>query len=250
MNPQPDRWAALVTGANSGIGEATARALHARGHYVICAGRRLDRLQRVVDDLGDGAAAVELDLNDAASIESLPGRLNTLGYTVDILVNNAGHDRGGRQRFHDLNVDDLCEVIQTNVLGTIRVTHALIRPMVARNRGHIITIGSVQGLYAYPRASVYTATKFALHGFSECLRLDYVDTDLRITEIQPGLVRTEFAHNRWDDADRVDAFYARFNAWLTPSDVAAAVIFALEQPPHVDVAQVVVQPSGRTQKSS
>ncbi|MCH9675109.1 MAG: SDR family oxidoreductase [Gammaproteobacteria bacterium] len=236
---------ALVTGANSGIGEATATALVEHGHRVICSGRKPEALAALAGKLGENALALTLDISDPDSVDSMFHRLPPAWHCVDALVNNAGHDRGGRRKFHELSMEDVTSVIQTNLLGTTRVTHKVMQGMVERGRGHIINVGSVQGLYAYRKATIYTATKFAIHGFSESLRLDYADTNIRVTEIMPGLVRTQFAANRWGDDASADAFYAKFDNWLRPQDVANAVQYALAQPAHVDVAQLVLQPAGR-----
>ncbi len=237
---------ALVTGASAGIGTAIAEALVAKGCQVICTARRLDRLKALAARLGENCHAVELDVADATAtaglIDSLPEGLRE----IDILVNNAGHDVGGRQPFSDGDVEDWAAIIDTNVTGLIRVSHAVIPGMVARQRGHVINLGSVSGIWPAPEYNVYTASKHAVHGFSRNLRLDFAGTGIRVTEIMPGAVRTEFdsARRRGDDA-RADAFYDGFATVLVPDDIARCVVFALEQPPNMIVAEMIVMPTAQ-----
>jgi NADP-dependent 3-hydroxy acid dehydrogenase YdfG len=235
---------ALVTGAGSGIGAAVAEQLAARGVRVICAGRRLERLTPVVGRLGAGALALELDVADPQSTASLLERLPQALRRIDILVNNAGHDVGGRKRFDLGDVEEWASIIETNVVGMIRVTHAVAQGMVARGRGHIVNLGSTAGLRVYRSGSIYNASKFAVRAFTEGLRMDYADTDIRITEVLPGITRTEFAASRLHgDRARGADYYARFPGTIAAADVARAVLYALEQPPEVTIAQLVVVPT-------
>jgi NADP-dependent 3-hydroxy acid dehydrogenase YdfG len=235
---------ALVTGAGSGIGAAVAQQLAARGVRVICAGRRLERLAPVVERLGPNASALQLDVADPASAASLLERLPAALRPIDILVNNAGHDVGGRKRFDLGEVEEWAGIIETNVTGMARVTHAIAPGMVARGRGHIVNLGSVAGLKVYRSGSIYNASKFAVRAFTEGLRMDYADSDIRVTEILPGLTRTGFAAARFHgDRQRGEDYYARFPGTIAAADVARAVIFALEQPASVTIAQLVVVPT-------
>jgi NADP-dependent 3-hydroxy acid dehydrogenase YdfG len=235
---------ALVTGASAGLGAATARALALRGVQVVCASRNKARLDDLVAELGAGAHAIELDVADPASIESLIERLPEGLRAIDILVANAGHDTGGRRRFDEGAVDDWASIIDTNVTGMIRTCHAVVPGMVARGRGHVVTLGSIAGLGTYKGGTIYNASKFAVHGFSEALRKDYGDSDLRVTEILPGLTRTEFAASRHrGDSTKGTAFYDSFAEVLEPDDIARAIIYALEQPARVTIAQMVVTPT-------
>jgi NADP-dependent 3-hydroxy acid dehydrogenase YdfG len=237
---------ALVTGASAGIGTAIAEALVAKGCQVICTARRLDRLEAIAERLGEICHAVELDVADAQAtaglIESLPENLRD----IDILINNAGHDVGGRQPFSDGDVEDWASIIDTNVTGLIRVSHAVIPGMVARQRGHVINLGSISGIGPAPECNVYTASKFAVHGLSRNLRLDFAGTGIRVTEIMPGTVRTEFGAARWDgDHERADEFYDSFATVLVPEDIARCAIFALEQPANMIVAEMLVMPTAQ-----
>ena len=237
---------ALVTGASAGIGTAIAEALVAKGCRVICTARRRDRLEALAERLGDTCHPVELDVADAKAtaglIDSLPEGLRD----IDILVNNAGHDVGGRQPFIHGDAEDWAAIIETNVTGLIRVSHAVIPGMVARGRGHVINLGSISGIGPAPECNVYTASKFAVHGLSRNLRMDFAGTGIRVTEIMPGTVRTEFGAARWDgDQERADAFYDSFATVLVPDDIARCVVFALEQPANMIVAEMVVMPTSQ-----
>jgi 3-hydroxy acid dehydrogenase/malonic semialdehyde reductase len=232
---------ALVTGASSGIGAATAELLAGRGARVICIGRNRARLGAVVGRLGERGFALELDVTDAAATASLLERLPEELRAIDILINNSGHDVGGRQRFDQGDVEDWASIVETNVIGMIRITHAIVPGMLARGRGHIVNIGSTAGQRVPRHAGVYSASKFAVRAFTEGLRADYADTDLRITEILPGITRTGLAQARFHgDEVKGAAYYEGFPATMAPGDVARTVLFALDQPPHVTIAQLVV----------
>jgi NADP-dependent 3-hydroxy acid dehydrogenase YdfG len=236
---------ALVTGASSGIGESIAIQLAGSGCRVICAGRRTDKLAELTEKLDGAGRALELDVSDASSVQSLISRLPEDWRSIDILVNNAGHDQGGRRRFDQGSAAQWASIIDTNVNGLIRTTHAVIPGMIARDHGHVVNIGSIAGISAYATGTIYSASKHAVHGFSESLRLDFAGTGIRVTEILPGLVRTNFALNRWGDRTRADAFYDELGECLAPEDIARSVLFALQQPPHVVISQLVVVPSAQ-----
>ena len=235
---------ALVTGASAGIGAATARALALRGARVICASRNKARLDDLVAELGAGAHAIELDVADPASIESLVARLPEDLRAIDMLVANAGHDTGGRRRFDEGAVAEWAGIIETNVIGMIRTCHAVVPGMLARGRGHVVTLGSTAGLSTYKGGTIYNASKFAVRGFTEALRKDYGASDLRVTEILPGLTRTAFAASRHrGDSTKGTAYYDSFAEVLEPDDIARAIVYALDQPARVTIAQMVVVPS-------
>jgi 3-hydroxy acid dehydrogenase/malonic semialdehyde reductase len=240
---------ALVTGASSGIGRALVRMLGERGLRVAGIGRDPDRLDQAMASLGSSGIAVPLDLTDGLAVARILERLPEDWRGIDIVVNNAGHDVGGRRRLDEGQADDWAAIIETNVSGLIRMTHAVLPGMLERDRGHIVNVGSIAGLRAYKGGNVYNASKFAVHGLSDALRLDYDGTRLRVTEILPGLVRTGFAaaRSRGDQA-AAQAFYESFPAAMEPDDVARTIVFALEQPSHVTIAQLVVVPTltGRT----
>jgi len=233
---------ALVTGASAGIGLATVEALAAKGLRVICAARDKARLDALASRL-EGAHALELDVTDAEACRGLVARLPKDLREIDILIANAGHDVGGRKRFDEGEVEEWARTVETNVTGVIRTCHAVIPGMLARNRGHVVTLGSIAGLRTYTHGSIYCTTKFAVRAFTQGLRDDYAKTDLRITEILPGMVRTEFAERRFKDRARGEEFYETFAEILDPADIANAILYALDQPPSVTVAQMVVVPT-------
>lgn len=240
---RPSAAVALVTGAGSGIGAATATQLAQAGYRVVCAGRTLAHLEETVTRIGERALPLLLDVTDASSVESLMTRLPPAWRELDVLVNNAGHDRGGRRAFHAGDAAQWAAIIETNVTGLMRVTRQVIEGMIARRRGHVVNVGSIAGLRAYAGGSAYATSKFAVHGFSECLRLDYAGSGIRVTEILPGMVRTNFAFNRFGDQERAVRFYDDFGTCLEAQDVARTVLFAVQQPPHVVISQLVVLPA-------
>lgn len=238
----------LVTGASSGIGEQTARALADAGARVICSARRVERLETLAAELGDDAIALELDVTNVRSVETLQDRLPGAWRDIDILVNNAGHDIGGRRLFHEGTAGQWSATVETNVIGLMRVTRAVLEGMVERNSGHIVNIGSVAGIQAYSACAAYAASKHAVHGLSETLRLDYAKTGIKVSEVLPGMVRTEFAAIRFGDEKRGENYYRDFGVCLVPEDIARSVLFVLDQPPDVVIAQLVVVPTQKAQE--
>ena len=236
---------ALVTGASSGIGQAIAEQLLDQDIRVICLGRREATLLDMFDHHGDRALCLALDVTDTEFAAKLASALPDGWRDIDILIASAGSDAGGRHRFDQGDMEDWAQTIDTNVTGLMRVCHALLPGMLARARGHIVTLGSVSGLTTYPGGSIYASSKHAVHAFTDSLRKDFPGDPVRITEILPGLVRTGFAEARHKgDADKADAFYDSFPAYLSADDIAGTVMFALNQPDHVNIAQIVVTPSG------
>jgi len=235
------RGTVLVTGASSGIGAAIAEAVVRQGWRVVCAARRVERLQALVDQLGSAALALPLDVRDKASVASIGQRLPEGWRQIDVLVNSAGHDIGGRQRFDQGSMDDWTDTIDTNLLGAMRVTHAVVPGMLARRRGHIVNISSIFALEAHAGSSSYCTSKYGLNGFSKAILDDYRNQGVRVTQILPGVARTDFSDTRWHgDQAKVDAFYANFPVVLEPEDIARSVLFAIEQPRHVTISDLVL----------
>jgi len=233
---------ALITGASSGIGEAICRLLMSHQYQVIGAARNKAKLQALREELGSSFHPLVLDVTDTQSVSSLPDRLPAELQAIDALINNAGHDIGGRRSFEQGSAQQWSDIIETNVQGLMRVTHALIHGMLERGHGQVVNLGSTAGLKPYATGTAYVTSKYAVHGFSESLRLDYAGRGIRVTEIMPGLVRTDFAHQRLGDEQKADAFYDSFEQSLSSDDVAKTVLFALQQPKHVEIAQLVVLP--------
>ncbi len=235
---------ALVTGASAGIGAAVAAALAAREVTVICAARQAAGLAALAARLGPRCHPLALDVTDPVATAGLLERLPEPLRAIDILVNNAGSDVGGRVRFDRGAIADWASTVATNVTGLMAITHAVAPGMVARDRGDIVNIGSTAGVRSSPNYAVYGATKHAVHGFTESLRLDYADTGIRVIEVMPGMVRTEFASNRLGgDPAGAAAFYGGFAELLQPADIARCVVMALDQPAHVSIAQILVEPT-------
>ena len=232
----------LVSGASSGIGEAICRLLIEQGHRVVGAARNEARLQQLAAELGDGFYPLVLDVTDSAAVAGVQRALPQEFRDVEMLINNAGHDIGGRRLFEQGSADQWCDIIETNVQGTIRLTRALIEGMLARGSGHIVNMGSIVGIKPYATMAAYVSSKYAVHGFSETLRLDYAGRGIRVTEIMPGLVRTGFAQQRLGDAKQAQEFYDDAEQCLLPEDVARTVLYALQQPKHVEIAQLVILP--------
>lgn len=233
---------AIVTGATSGIGEACARKLAENNYRVIITGRKADRLEAVAEDLrGVGAEVLTLafDVRDresaTAAIESLPAPWQE----IDVLVNNAGLALGLEPEF-DGSYDDWDTMIDTNIKGLLTMTRLIVPGMVQRNRGHVVNIGSVAGDAAYANGNVYCATKSAVKALSDGLRIDVAHTRVRVTNIKPGLVETNFSVTRFHgDKARADGVYHGIEP-LTGKDIAESVYFAVSAPEHVQIAEMLV----------
>ena len=227
---------AVVTGASSGIGEATARRLAAEGFEVIVAARRLDRLEKLAAEIG--ARAVELDVTDDASVAALAEQLPECA----VLVNNAGGARGMAPAVQT-EIEDWRWMYDVNVLGSLRMVQALLPAMLNYGRGHVVNVTSIAGHLVYEGGSGYVAAKTAQRTLSETLRLELNGKPVRITEIAPGMVKTEeFSLNRLGDAAKADAVYAGVAEPLLAEDIADCIAFAVTRPPHVDVDLLVVKP--------
>ena len=235
---------AVVTGGGSGIGRAVAVALAMRGASVVACDIDAERLESLAQETS-GITAWPLDVTDRDAVERMPSRLPAELADVDILVNAAGHDIGGRRLFPTGEADKYAHIIDTNVTGLITMTLAFARGMSERGDGHIINIGSSAGLRSEATTSTYTASKHAVHGFSDSLRKDFVGTGVRVTELNPGRVRTNFGYARAASREDGDAFYDQVGTCLTPDDIANAIVYALTQPAHVVVAQMVLMPSNQ-----
>ena len=227
---------ALVTGASAGIGAATARALAKAGARLLLAARPSDRLTALAREL-QGAEALELDVRDAPALAAaLEGR------TIDILIANAGLALG-TDLVQTGNPVDWSIVIDTNVKGVLHALRAVLPGMLARGRGDVLFLGSVAGRQVYPGGNVYCATKYALRGLYEALRLDVAGKGIRVSTVDPGLVETEFSKTRFrGDLERARKVYLG-NTPLKPEDVADAILFILSRPPHVNIGELVLWPT-------
>lgn len=237
---------ALVTGASAGFGSAICRRLIQQGYRVVAAARRMERLEALKLELGGDLFPIALDVRETASVSQALSAVEASFDGVDILVNNAGLALG-LERAGAANFDDWTTMIETNVTGLARVTHAFLPSMVKKNRGHIVNLGSVAGTYPYPGGNVYGATKAFVAQFSLNLRADLAGTAIRVTDIRPGLCSgTEFSSVRFNgDLDKVEALYKNVQA-LTPEDIAESVSWAVSLPPHVNVNVIEIMPTAQS----
>jgi NADP-dependent 3-hydroxy acid dehydrogenase YdfG len=229
---------AVVTGASSGIGEATARLLAGEGCNVVLAARREDRLKSLAAELGEGALAAPTDVTDPAACAALVARTVERFGSLEILVNNAGLGLYGS--IPEGDPDDWRRMFDVNVLGVLYSTRAAVRHMLARGTGDVVFVSSLAGRRV-PRAdgTVYAATKHAVTAIAEGLRMDVHEKGIRVINVEPGLVRTEFPESSYPDAEE---YYAEKEYTpLEAEDVAAAVMYALEQPQRVSVNEIMVR---------
>ncbi|MBP0049226.1 SDR family oxidoreductase [Marinobacterium sp. AK62] len=237
---------AWVTGASSGIGQAVARSLAAEGAEVVLSARREDRLQALADELRSQGAQVHLEpvnVSDRAAMNTLGERLADLG-GIDILINNAGTMPispiiNGR-------VDEWDQMIDVNIKGVLYAIHAVYSGMADRKQGHIINVSSIAARTTYPSAGVYAGTKHAVRAISETLRKEAIRFGVRVTDIQPGSVDTELPDSIGHEKIRAvvkSNMYGEDAAMLKPVDIANAVVYALEQPEHVDVGELLIWPT-------
>ena len=233
----------FITGASSGIGQATARAFASHGARLLLAARRQDRLEAERSQLSAAAAVhtLGLDVTDAAAVDTAIASLPSEWQAIDILVNNAGLSRG-LDKLYEGKHKDWDEMIDTNVKGLLYVTRAVVPGMVERGRGHIVNLGSTAGRMTYPNGAVYCATKAAERSITEGLREDLLGTPLRVTTIDPGMVETEFSQVRFrGDEGRAAKVYENITP-LTPDDIADAILYAVTRPAHVNISEVLITP--------
>lgn len=232
----------MITGATSGIGEACARKFANGGYDLVITGRNVDRLKTVEQEarqLGADVLALEFDVRDrkaaAAAVESLKGKWAV----IDVLINNAGLALGLDKEYEG-DLDDWETMVDTNVKGLLTMTRLIVPGMVERNKGHVINIGSVAGDAAYAGGSVYCATKAAVKAITDGLRIDVAHTAVRVTNVKPGLVETNFSVVRFHgDKQRADNVYKGIKP-LTGDDIADVAFYAASAPEHVQVAEVLV----------
>lgn len=237
---------ALVTGAASGIGKAIATALAKAGHRVVIADIDGKSATRLATRLGKAAHPLRLDVTDKDAVDGLLAAIPAALQPIDVLVNNAGHDIGGRTRFDIGPADDWSSIIETNLAGTMRVTRAILPQMVERNSGDIVNMSSISAIRLVPDMAAYTASKAGIRAFTDTLRGDLAETAIRVTEILPGLTRTNIILKRHrGDRKLEQEYFERYRIALEPADIARSVMFALSQPPHMQIAQMFILPINR-----
>lgn len=231
----------MITGATSGIGEACARRFAASGYDLILTGRNTAKLESLKESFAGETEVMTLafDVRDSEAAAAAVGSLQGKWSEVDVLVNNAGLALGLEKEYEG-NPEDWWTMIDTNIKGLLTMTRLVVPGMVKRNSGHVINIGSVAGDQAYAGGNVYCATKSAVKTLTDGLRIDLVDTCVRVTNIKPGLVETNFSVTRFHgDKDRADNVYKGIKP-LTGDDIADVAVYAANAPQHVQIAEVLV----------
>ena len=233
----------VITGASSGFGAATALRFARLGHPLYLGARRIEKLREVAKKCLEAGApkaeARELDVRSRESIETFCAGAGT----PEILFNNAGLALG-RDPLDSMKDEDLLGMVETNVVGLVRVTRALLPRMIAALRGHVINLGSYAARGVYEGGAVYAATKHSVRVISETLRLELSGTNIRVTEIDPGLAETEFSIVRLGDEQKAKSVYRGLDP-LTADDVADAVVWVATRPPHVNIAELVIMPTAQ-----
>ena len=236
----------LITGASSGIGASCAQVFAQAGANLILTARRIDRLealaQQLREEFGISVHPVQLDVRDRDRVESVFQSLPPEWTEIEILINNAGLSRG-MEKLHEGSIEDWEEMIDANLKGLLYVSRAIVPGLVSRGKGHIVNIGSIAGRHAYPGGNVYCASKAGVRAISQGLKLDLLGTPIRVSEIDPGLVETEFSVVRFHgDEERAKTVYDGLTP-LTPDDVADVVFFCTTRPARVNISEVLLVPT-------
>ena len=236
----------LITGASAGFGKALAERLVANGHRVIGCARRIDKLNALAEILGENFLPVIMDVSDTDSIPQIIADLPDDFKHIDVLVNNAGLALG-TEPAHKASLDDWMQMVDTNVKGLMPLTHAVLPAMVERDSGYIINVGSIAGSWPYFGGNVYGATKAFVKQFSLNLRADLVGTQVRVTNIEPGVVAgTEFSNVRYHgDDDKAAKVYDGFKT-MTGEDIGDILLWLIESPAHINVNRLEVMPVAQT----
>jgi NADP-dependent 3-hydroxy acid dehydrogenase YdfG len=239
---------ALITGASSGIGEATAYAFAEKGFRLILTGRRLDRLNNTADLLRKRYAAEIITLQfDVRNRQETLDAINSIPEdfkSIDILVNNAGL-AAGLAHVQDGDVDDWDRMIDTNIKGLLYVTRAVAPLMIAKGRGHIVNVGSVAGREVYENGGVYCATKYAVDALSRSMRIDMLESGIKVTNVCPGATETEFSTVRFKgDAERAKKVYEGYKS-LTAKDIAEIITYIVNLPEHICINDILIMPSAQ-----
>lgn len=234
----------FVTGASSGIGMACVEQFASLGASVIMVARRLEKMEALGAQLKQkydtSYLAIALDVTDKNQVQKIIDNLPVTWKNIDILINNAGLALG-LDLFQEGNLEHWDKMIDTNIKGLLYVTHAILPTMILRNSGHIINIGSIAGRETYLKGNIYSATKHAVRAISQSLRIDLLGKSIRLTEIAPGAVETEFSEVRFNSKELAKAVYADFEP-LVADDIADAVIYCATRKPSVNIAELLITP--------
>ena len=236
----------LITGASAGIGKACAEAFAKEGASLILTARRIAKLNKISASLkkkyGIKIFTTQLDVRDKDAVKSMVSSLPGEWKKIDILINNAGLARGLTD-IDEGSYDDWDEMIDTNIKGLLYVSREIIPLMVKRKKGHVINIGSIAGHQVYPKGNVYNATKFAVNALSKTMRLDLYQKDVRVSTVDPGMVKTEFSLVRFrGDNERAKKVYEGLSP-LNPEDISDAVIYCATRPLHVNIDEIIIMPA-------
>ena len=237
----------LITGASAGFGDAMARAFAAQGTRLELWARRFERLEALKAELEKQhkiqVGIQQVDVRDREHVHAAAEKLAERDIPVDILINNAGLASGLAPTWEG-DEDDWDVMIDTNIKGLLYVTRAILPSMVARDSGHVINIGSVAGYWIYPKGNVYNATKFAVRALTEAMSVDLFGTNVRVSSVDPGAANTEFSQVRLRDVERANKLYEGYQP-LKAEDVADAVVYVANTPPHVMITKLVITPTAQ-----
>ncbi|MES1966164.1 SDR family NAD(P)-dependent oxidoreductase [Psychrobacter sp. AH5] len=236
----------LITGASAGFGKALAEKLVAKGHRVIGCARRLEKLETMANELGELFLPVQMDVSETASLPKIIADLPANFAQIDVLVNNAGLALGTEPAF-DASLADWLQMVDTNIKGTIALTHTILPEMVKRNSGYIINVGSIAGTWPYYGGNVYGATKAFVKQFSLNLRADLLGTQVRVTNLEPGNVAgTEFSNVRYHgDDEKAAKVYDGFKT-MSGEDIGDILLWLIESPAHINVNRMEIMPVAQT----
>jgi NADP-dependent 3-hydroxy acid dehydrogenase YdfG len=238
---------ALVTGATSGIGKATAEKLAEMGYNLIITGRRENRLnelkKQLIDKHATGVYALSFDIQDFKAAEKAISSLPQSFQTIDVLVNNAGL-AAGLDLFQEGNLNDWEQMIDTNIKGLLYISRLIAPKMTARKSGHIINISSIAGTQSYGKGGVYCATKHAVEALTRNMRIDMLQYGIRVSSVSPGAVETEFSEVRLKDKEKAKEVYKGFKP-LSAEDIAETVGFVVSRPAHVNINDILIMPTAQ-----
>ena len=240
----------LITGATSGIGLAVAKKLANNENQLILCGRRQEKLDEISKDLSTITNVLSLcfDVSDKNDVSKILGNLAEKFSSIDILINNAGNAHG-LDTIQEGSLDDWDNMIDSNVKGLLYVSRVIMPKMIEKNSGHIINIGSLAGREVYEKGNIYCATKHAVNAISKAMRIDLNKTGIKVSEINPGLVETDFSNVRFKgDSDRAEKVYQGYKA-LQADDIADIIEFVINRPSHVNIADILVLPQAQATSS-